>query len=300
MRILKSVNHNEYSINKKISFKAGWNSQISKEIQSCDIKKITKQLDEMGIKADFKNNKVVAWCCKKVADVFCQLNRKYKFKLALPKQIQVEEFSKLKIDDPDLTGFCNWIPSRVFKKSDKVFPERTLFFNSFEQKFKKTPNSSKWLYKWENIDQIAEFQHRLGYWSSNHFLAPFIHEFGHAAQNAFLVEKLNPQDLIGKLEKLSDRAYIQKFKNKVCKVIPGISSRGKEDPFESIAEDMAKRISLALNSELCLTCNPFKGTFYPRRDFMKSFLGLFKKGSKYKKDTMENKALKDLWNGKEI
>ena len=43
-----------------LSFQAGLTKQMQQEISSCNIQKISAELDKIGIRTDFKNNKVVA------------------------------------------------------------------------------------------------------------------------------------------------------------------------------------------------------------------------------------------------
>jgi len=58
----------------KINFKAGLTSKMLQEIQREDVLEISSRLAQKGIPTDFKNNKIVAWCCDKTIDILQKLN----------------------------------------------------------------------------------------------------------------------------------------------------------------------------------------------------------------------------------
>ncbi len=262
-------------LNNKISFCAGWNIQVTEQIKACNIDVISDRFSKTGIETDFNGNKIVAWCCNKTADIFRQLNEKYKLNLALPKGIFVEDFSKLKINGEKL-GFCNWLPSPVSKDSDKIFPERTLFFD------KKFP--------WENIDPYTEDLHKSGFWASNHFLTSVIHEYGHSAHDNHLIDISDPKDILEILEKLKNKQFDQK----TGKIISDISIRAAHNPLETVAEDMAGKIVSSLDSNLLPTENPFKSSSYPDASFL-TRLQILLTGNK--NNLIRESLLRKSWNG---
>ena len=136
---------NEYGYNskKQVSFAAGWNSRISKEIKNCNIEQIVKTMAKNGIESDFKGNKTVAWCSLQAVNIFNHLNKRYGLKLDLPKAIFVEDFSKLNINKKNDYGICNWYPAYLKEGSDKVYPEKSVIFNSFEEKLKTKSTKSR-------------------------------------------------------------------------------------------------------------------------------------------------------------
>ena len=280
--VLKSNNDVfTHKYNNKVCFQAGWNSKIAKQIENCNVDEIAQQLTKLGIETDFKGDKTIAWCCGKVAEIFSELNHKYKLGLTLPKAIYVEDFSRLNIDK-NLRGYCNWFPSTILKGSDKVFPERTLFLNSKSV--------------WEYIDSIAEKNHNKDrYWSSNHFLTPVIHEFCHAAHQGYLHSKFNYFELEDKVKNITNEEFILEYQSKLGKIISKISNQASEDPLETIAEDMTRKISKSLDKELNLTYNPFHSSPYPNNNNHLAFFPLVQ--LIFKNARIERSVLEKAWNG---
>lgn len=266
-------NRKQFEFKSGMNFGAGWNKKIAAEIQHCDVVQIAKRFAERGIETDFKGNKVVAWCCEKTADIFQQLNEHHKIKLALPKGIFVEDFSKIEAANNGMFSFCNWFQDSLVTGNLRVFPERTLFFNS------NLP--------WENIDNITEEQHEVGFWAHNHFLTNFFHEFAHAAHDGYLLERFNPEKLRTKLEGITSGEYIEKYQRRFQKLVGGISTRALASPLETVAEDIAGRISGALNPlNPVLISNPFSESPYAGRSLMPLF----------KPKTEKDNLLKRAWN----
>ena len=255
--------------NSKINFGAGWSVQIEKEIEKCNISQITDTFNKQGITTDFKDNKVVAWCSLKTLQIFNELNRKYKLKLALPKAIYVEDFSKLKEQNS----------------------ERTVLFNSFESN-KRIDTGDE--YDWQNINAITERFYKDKFLCSNHFLAIFIHEFGHAAHNANLINKFQPEDFLNKIRKFTSWAYSTQY-NKTFGELINISKRATDGPFEAISEDMTKKITASLDESILLpTKNPFVKTLYPASSILKTFR------ASVGKNADASKILRKIWNGEDI
>jgi len=244
----------------KMSFGYGLSPEISKEIKHCNIDRITKELAKRGIETDFTNNKVVAWCSNQAVKIFEHLNEKYGLNLSLPKGIFVEDFVKLKISED--YGKCNWYPAYLPPESDRVFPERTIIFNSFESKLKTVPESAKWKYQWENIDNFTEELYKNGISSSAHFLWGFLHEITHVANNAHVFElfkELSPQEILLKLRSLTSEEYSNEFKIKHGGLLSVVSKRAMDGPFEAFAEDKSVKIANSLDSITLLPkYNPFK------------------------------------------
>jgi hypothetical protein len=277
--------------NSKINFGAGWSVQIEKEIEKCNISQITDTFNKQGITTDFKDNKVVAWCSLKTLQIFNELNRKYKLKLALPKAIYVEDFSKLKEQNSNEYGICNWYPAYLKKDSDKVYSERTVLFNSFESN-KRIDTGDE--YDWQNINAITERFYKDKFLCSNHFLAIFIHEFGHAAHNANLINKFQPEDFLNKIRKFTSWAYSTQY-NKTFGELINISKRATDGPFEAISEDMTKKITASLDESILLpTKNPFVKTLYPASSILKTFR------ASVGKNADASKILRKIWNGEDI
>lgn len=277
MPVKKSIN-----IKDSIKFKAGWNIQVSKEINNCNIKELSQRLANQGIKSDFGNNKTIAWCCEKVTDIFSYLNTNFNQNLALPKGIFVEDFSNLYIDDTELVSFCNWFPAFVKNDSKQVIPERTLFFNS--------------KFNWSNINTISDNLYNQGYWGSDHFLGLFIHEFDHAVHNNFLLNNFNHIKLQKKVKLVSCKEHSENYRQKFGKYTSKISIKASENELETIAEDMQKNITKTLSStDFMPITNPFVYSSYPDKNSL-AFLKLMLKTNS-KSQFTQNVIFRKFWNG---
>lgn len=185
-----------------ISFKAGLTIKFAEEIRNTDVLEISDRLARRGIETDFKGNKVVAWCCEKTVSIFQQLNEKFGADLALPKGIYVEDFAKLNIDSPAALGFCNLRPTELKKNSNEIIPSRTLFFNSFETLPKQIPPEKKWLWDWNYINKITDFNYAIKQSATDFFLDPFFEENIHVSHEDRLLRKFGGKTLAKKLIKL--------------------------------------------------------------------------------------------------
>jgi hypothetical protein len=250
----------------KVSFGAGWSAQIEKEIEKSNVPHITDTFKKQGIDADFKDNKVVAWCSLKTLEIFNELNKKYKLNLGLPKAVYVEDFTKLKEQNPLEYGICNWYPAYLKDGSEKVYPERTVVFNSFEAVLKNSSVAKE--YNWNNIDPITEDLYKKGRGSSSHFLSVFLHEFCHSSHNGNFIKKYTPENMLEKLYQMTNIVYLNKFQEKFTEDLFSISIKATENPLEAMADDMTQKITSVLDySKLSLKKNPFKNSFYDSKDF---------------------------------
>lgn len=268
----------------KIFFGAGWSPEIERSIKACNIDEISQRLAKLDIETDFKDNKTVAWGCEKLIEITHQLNQRYGLKHSLPKGLFVEDFTKLEVGEQIFT-ICNWLPSIMYKGSEKVFPERTLFFDSN--------------FDWERIDPITESFHRIGYLSSPHFLTLFIHDgIGHISHNEHLLKKLGYNKLSALLERITSRQYSDEYRRKYGKILSSISKKATDNPLESVAEDIARKISYALDPELNLTHNPFEASPYSNKRIF-DFLEKSPKPAT-KEEKAERELLKKAWSGENL
>lgn len=278
-----------------INFGAGWSAQVERQISGCNVSAISDIFERQGIKTDFKGNKVIAWCCLKTLEIFNELNQKYKLKLALPKAIYVEDFSELLEQDPKEYGICNFYPGYLKKGSEQVYSERTVLFNSFESSRKVADEDG---YKWENIDSTIEDLYSKGFLSSGHFLGMFIHEFSHSAHNANLLIKLSSEEFLNKTKIFSDARYLTQFNRRLGKLFSKISKSAESVPFETIAEDMTRRIATSLDPQKLLPAqNPFYKSLYPVSSIRTTLQAL---RTSPQDDEIANKVLRKIWNGEDV
>lgn len=264
----------------RVNFGAGWSAKIEREIINCKIPDIADTFEKQGIETDFKDNKVIAWCSLKTLEIFNELNQKYKLNLKLPKAVYVEDFSKLHEQNPEEYGICNWYPGYLKKDSDKIYPERTVIFNSF--------NDDKYEHNWANIDSIAENLYQNRIMSTPHFLSTPIHEFSHAVQNGYLFDRFNEEDFLKRVRTLINPQNCNLFKQKYGGFLTSISTKAEQKPLEAVADDMTQKISKALSFDtLHFGYNPFIFSSYPKNSIVGKLLS-FKKS---------DNILSRIWNG---
>ena len=116
-----------------LSYKSGLTQGMKLEIAKTNPAQIQTNLAKYGINADFRNNKFVAWASSKCFELIDELNQKFSLNLGLPNGIFVENFNNIDTKNKDIYGFCNLAPSKLYIDSDIKIPEKTIFFNEFEQ-----------------------------------------------------------------------------------------------------------------------------------------------------------------------
>lgn len=270
------INLNTQSYKNDVWFEADLTPKMLQEIQQSDILNIANRLVKKDIQNDFRDNKVVAWCCDKTVQIFEQLNKEFGQKLALPKGIYVENFKNLNVENPLLLGTCNLKLSELRKNSDEAIPSRTLFFNS--------------IHNWDNIDSISDTQYAAKQFSTDHFLYAFLHEFIHASHEDKLLNKFGGKKLAKKLDSLNEVEKLDEYRKKYGEEVKKICNYADNTPLDAIACDMSKVISDVLdNDTLTPTRNPFIGTPYNRKHF-------------WQKTPIDsnplNNILRNFWNGR--
>lgn len=298
---------NFYSQNNKlkhqrnnISFEAGLTPKMMQEIQNADVLEISHRLAKKGIPTDFKDNKVIAWCCGKTVDIFEQLNKKYHIKLALPKGIFVKDFEQFNFDDLNINtnnmyGFCNLTPTKLIKNSDEITPSKVIYYNTLKQKMANAPSNIQWLYNWNNIDQIADRNYATGFRSTDIFLEHIINEFLHVIHLSNMQSKLDGTNLVKELELINSKDYIKKYQDKYSKKVSLICGYAKETPLEAVACDMSRVIANSLDKETLMpTRNPFIGTPYENLSFWQRV----NLPDYSDEERPLNEILRRFWNGK--
>lgn len=257
-------------INQNVNFKAGLTSQIRKEIAASDVQKISSYISQQGVKNDFKNNKIVAWCSLKSLEIMKKL------KLGLPKGIFVEDFFYLNVSDKKAPGLLNFAPAKLYLDKDTIVPEKTIFFNEYEEL-----NHTKGNLFWDNINEISDqtFENNLS--TTDFFLEMFLHEFSHVAHETNLIEKLGGTKLVKLLQNLSH------FQIQNSDLVAKICQYAVSNPLEAVACDLSKRIIISLDRESlipkdnCIRNSPYRK------------LSLF-----HRQESRLDKMLRAYWNGK--
>src|SRR5574344_1189951 len=262
---LFTQNRNLPKSSKNVSFEGGMTPEIMNQIQKTDILDITKRLEDKNIQTDFKNNKVIAWSCNKIIDIYEQIYKKFKIKMALPTEIHVENFEDLKNENEiNDIGLCLFFPSKIYKNSDNITQGESIFFNTMNKARSTAAQEAKRFYDWNNIDEISDVQMFNRNASTNHFLYNFLHEFSHVAHENNLLNKIDPQDLPYFILEHNDKDYQKIFNDKYKKLAQLTCDYAGTNPFETIACDLPLRITGALDSDLNVVKNPFKDTPYEK------------------------------------
>ncbi len=254
MKILFACQNNNSNQPPKIVFGAGLTSKMMQEIQQADVVEISKKLAQKGIPTDFKDNKVIAWCCDKTVGILEELNNRFGQKLALPSAIEVENFERLNVENTNILSTCNMLPTKLRKNSAERTPPRGIFFNS--------------LYNFENIDKIADDDYVIGLSSTPHFLNFSLHEVIHSAHEYRLLDRLGAKTLARELDLYKNQKQVTEYQQKYREKVLKICAYAETDPFEAIACDMSRVIADSLDKKTLLpTRNPFIGTPYEKLSF---------------------------------
>lgn len=271
---------------KRLSFKAGLSSKIADGIRNTDVSYISKKLTESGIDNNLRNNKMVAWCCDATLSLFDSLKKDFHIKLKKPQGLYVEDFQNLNINNRESFAFCNLFPSKLKDTSDKIYKDRTVFFNSFNAE-----NSSAW----NAINKISDLRYETGAVNTNHFLTVFIHEFVHCAHEDRLLKKHGEKKLYELILKLLSPENLTMFHSKHRMMIENEISKGaSENPLELLAQDLTKRIIDSFNqTDFHLNKNPLSDSPYTNTSVIQR---LFNKGNKEDATEMK-KVLGCIWNG---
>ena len=246
----------------RLNFRAGMTPQIKQEIASCNPAELSFALQKNGIYTDFKGNKVIAWCTQKCIEIIRDLNKKYNLKLGLPSEVFVEDFESLRIKKKDSLGITNVLPARLYKRSNVVIPENTICFNEFQEY-----NSSNGNSVWDNIDRIIENQYKYNITPTDNFLDIFLHEFSHIIHAKHLRARMSDSKFHSTVRKSFANEDGDIFRERYGPMLSRICDYAAENPFEAVACDLSKHITLNLDKTLMPQNNPFTGSPYMKTSF---------------------------------
>lgn len=243
------------------NFHAGLTKQLKSEVLSCDINKIVREFEKNNIVADFKNNKMLAWCSIKTFEIIKTLRKNFRLNLSLPNGIVVEDFNKLRIDNPEADAFCNSVPTHLYFDKDVVVPHNTVFFNECKEL-----NSGQGNEYWNQIDEIADWEYEMGESPTNSFLYTFLHEFSHVIHNSNIIDLYGGENYINIVLKALDNDFLKSFQDKYGKIALQLCNYAAYSPFEGVACDLGKRLSQDLDEKTLIpTKNSLKGSPYLKR-----------------------------------
>jgi len=269
---------------------------MAREIQSADVLQISDNLAKQGIKTGFSNNKVIAWCCEKTANIFNDLNKRYDLNLELPKGIFVEDFAKLNIDYEILPGFCTLAPIRLKANSSEITPEKTIFFNNFETALTKIPEDLKSKYNWNKINTTATVNYQNKYKSTDNFLEPFFNEFFHIVHIQNLIKNHGEKSYQKYIQQALSENGLISYEKRYGSKVSAICDYAKANPLEAVACDITKRTVDVLDKETLLPkSNPFANSPYNGSYIHQAKIPSFLKQNKNK--SLEE-LMNDFWNGK--
>ena len=257
---------------------------MQNEIRMTDVSKISREFLHNGIEADFKENKILAWCSLQCLKIIKSMNEKYGLNLGLPNGVFVEDFKKLNIREGNATGFLNFAPTKLYLSENKITPEKTIFFNEF-----KGFNYSGGNEFWDRIDRMADENFERHFSSTDFFLEPILHEFVHAVHEQNLIQKLGGKKLVKLLEETLTPPKLETFRAKYGLMFEKICTYASETPFEAVACDLSKRTIENLD----------KTTLLPQSNFIKSSpyrkLSPLKRLFLYESESTPSRSLRHFW-----
>lgn len=256
------------STSNNFSFKAGLTNQLKREIATCDVTKVSSYFSKYKITSDFQNNKTVAWCVLKCFEILKSLNQKYNVNLGYPNGIFVEDFNKLNIDKTGVLGFTNFAPTKLYLNKDSIIPEKTIFFDKLD---------------WNKIDEIADENYTFGTSTTDFFLETFLHEFTHVVHENNLLNNKSGADVIKFLLTMLNSDFINSFQKKYSNFIRTICNYALENPLETVACDISKRIISCID----------KNTLLPQYNFIDT--SPYKKLPLLKKIILQNSSKNTLY-----
>lgn len=262
---------------KTLNFKAGLTLQMKKDIATCDPIKISYYLNRHSIQSDFKNDKTVAWCVLKCYELLKSFNKQFNLNLGFPNGIFVEDFNKLNIAKQGTLGFTNFAPTKLYLNNDSIIQEKTIFFDKLN---------------WGKIDEISDENFKFGITTTDFFLETFLHEFTHVIHEDNLLSKKSGSKVIAFLQKMLNPQFIETFCIKYESILKSMCNYASENPLETIACDLSKRIINSID----------KNTFKSQNDFMHSspyqnFSMIKKICMLYDKKQDESLLLNKIWIG---
>lgn len=275
-----------------MNFGAGLTPKMMDEIQKADALEISDKLGQKGIPSDFKDNKVVAWGCAKTVEIFEQINKKYGTNLALPRGIYVEDFEKLNIEDKNAVGFCNMAPTYLIKGSNDITPSRVIYFDTLNNKREKAHPNKKWLYDWNNINAISDYNFITGGSGTNFVLDVFIHEPSHVEHEEHLLDLYDGEVLLEMLKTVQSPAEVLRYQKKYGSQVSRICDYAMANPLEAVACDLSRQIVSSLDKNTLIPIkNPFARIPYQNQD-----LSLTQRIQARIQPL--NSILRNFWNGK--
>lgn len=258
LTIIMKVNNYE-NINYNTSFQAGLTPQIAEDIRFCDVIRITNEFRNKGIETNFDNNKLVAWSsliCLKIAQ---------SLGLGLPNSIYLEDFENLNIQNKDAVGLCNFAPTRLLNNSDKIIPEKSIFFNK-----------DYFSCSLDDFDKKVDEDFLNNVSATNSFLEPFMHEFSHVMHENNMLKLFDGYELVNILIKVINPEYVVQFQNQYSKLLNNICKFASVNPLEAVAYKLSHFILKNSQSDLGINFKQFSN----------------------ETETNINKMCIDFWNGK--
>ena len=257
-----------------LTFSAGLTKQMKSDISNCNVRTIENFFAQKGINADFKNNKVIAWCVLKCCQLINEMNKKYNTNIEMPGTIIAEDFSKLNGFMEEALGATNFLPCYVYKGKQIVIPEKTVFFNI------KNAN-------WNNADELADKNFEASISTTDFFLEIFLHEFMHVWHEDNLLNNLSVENFLKFLRHYDNAETVNIFQKKYMQILSKICYYASSHPMETIACDLSKKFIDCINlQDLNITKK-----FTDNNPYNKKI------SSKNRDEITKNKILKQIWNG---
>ena len=269
----------------KIASRGGLTPVINHQIANTKPDAVSLELSQKNIDTDFRNNKLIAWASKRCVDLIELINKKYNVNFGLPKGIYAEDFCKLKVPQKNAYGFCNLAPVKLYADKTDVVPEKTIFFNAFENYNQAGENKI-----WCNIDKLSNFNKAAGMSVTNSFFEIFMHEFAHVMHENNLINKLGGEMFLNKIQQINQIKNLENFRKNYAAQLSSICSYAANNPLDAVACDLSARIINGIELETSYVINNFvKNSPYDKNFVLKHIFSV--------KDLGPERTLNQFWNG---
>ena len=240
------------NVRDKISYAGGLTKPMISDIRRVDVFSVQTHFLQHNINTNFEGNKFLAWASVRVFEVLKGIQKQFNLNLGMPKNILVEDFSKLKINNYEKTyGFTNLVPCRLHKASENVTPSFSIIFQKG--------------FPWEKIDEISDADfYQAKNTTTDFFLESIFHEFAHIIHLDSMLKKFGVDETLKRLLTLTNEANVRKYHRDFGDIVEAnLCKYAAKEPLDLVGCDISKRVISSIDRDKIFpTANPFADSPY--------------------------------------